>query len=316
MPGLPGSETMGPRFAVATGKCYGAPRSNTNGDGMGRAIGAGAIVLVAMAGAAHAAEIKCARPPEVSAIQAAAIQQDLMVAALTCNQVSDFNTFQTNYKDELRASDARLLGMFHRIFGFRRGEAEYHAFKTRLANDSSMRSIHNNPDYCREASLVFASALAPEKPSLDDIASGVQVTEESPVDSCEIRVAGGLKGTAIPTIVPVPNPARVAQLTPPSDPPAADAPPASMTPGDAPPPPDDVDAPAPHADATAPDAPAPDQSAAMQAPEPGVLPDPDQPLPSPSAKSDAPAAQPVEAEKKDDSGGWLSGITSDIGSIF
>ena len=285
---------------------------------MGRAIGAGAIVLVAMAGgAADAASIRCAKPPEVTAIQAAAIQQELMVAALTCNDVTNFNAFQTSYSSELRASDNTLLGMFHRLYGFRKGEVEYHAFKTRLANDSSMRSIHDNPNYCKEASLVFSSALAPEKPKLADFVAGVQVTDDdSPIDSCEIRVATGLKGAAIPTIVPQPNPVRVAQLASAPAEPVASAPPTPMTP-----PPPDAAAPPPPDASMAPDAsapadastPAPDQSAGMQAPEPGVLPDPGQPLPSPSAQSDTQAAPPA---KKDDSGGWISSVTSSIGDLF
>ena len=291
---------------------------------MERAIGAGAIVLVAMvAGTADAASIKCAKPPEVSAIQAAAIQQELMVAALTCNDVTNFNAFQTNFSSELRTSDNTLLGMFHRLYGYRKGEVEYHAFKTRLANDSSMRSIHDNPNYCKEASIVFSSALAPEKPRLADFVAGVQVTDDdSPIDSCEIRVETGLKGAAIPTIVPQPNPVRVAQLA--TDP-AASAPPTPMTPAAAPqaPAPDAAapdaeapDGPMPPADADAP--PPPDQNTGMQAPEPGVLPDPDQPLPSPSAKADAPASPPDDKQDdtKSDSGGWLSGITSSIGDLF
>jgi hypothetical protein len=148
---------------------------------------------------------------EVTAIQAAAIQQQLMVAALTCNEISRFNAFQTSYSQELRASDAALEKMFKRLFGAGGGEAQYHAFKTRLANNSSMRSISNNPDYCRVAGQVFDAALAGNKPTLADFVSGVPVSDPSPVDSCEIRVAVGLIGAKVaPNVVPKPNPLRVA----------------------------------------------------------------------------------------------------------
>lgn len=143
------------------------------------------------------------------------IQQELMVAALTCNEIEHFNAFQTSYGPELRTADARLERMFKRLYGAARGEAEYHAFKTRLANHSSIRSIRNNADYCREANLVFQAALTPDKPSLESFVAGVQVVEDSPVDSCQLRVAVGLAGAkAVPDVVPKPNPERISASAP------------------------------------------------------------------------------------------------------
>lgn len=181
--------------------------------------GAAALTAVLMAGSSIAAPApKCAKPEEVSAIQTAAIQQELMVAALTCNEIDHFNAFQTGYNRELRDSDATLEHMFKRLFGDGRGEAQYHAFKTRLANDSSMRSILDNPGYCQEARQVFAAALVPERPGLANFVATVPVTDESPVNSCEIRVAGGLSNLSSAsaptgTIVPKPNPMRMAMTT-------------------------------------------------------------------------------------------------------
>jgi hypothetical protein len=152
---------------------------------------------------------KCARADEVTAIQVAAVQQELMVAALTCDQVTNFNAFQTGFGPELRSSDATLNKMFKRIFGPRQGEAEFHAFKTRMANDSSIRSINDNRAYCQEAATVFASALAPAKPTLAGFVSGVTVQEASPVNSCDIRVASalpGLSGSTVTYIFPKPKP--------------------------------------------------------------------------------------------------------------
>lgn len=180
--------------------------------GMGLRAGTGAAALaVLMAGSAAWGASKCAKPDEVTAIQVASIQQELMVAALTCNEVPNFNAFQTGYAPELRASDGQLQRMFHRLYGFRRGEGEYHAFKTRLANNSSMRSIRNNPDFCKEAHQVFAAALVPSRPTLTVFVSGVQVYDQGPVDSCQIRVATGLAGAkTAPNVVPQPNPSREA----------------------------------------------------------------------------------------------------------
>ncbi len=138
------------------------------------------------------------------------VQQELMVAALTCNEVAHFNAFQTSFGPELRESDANLARMFRRLYGARHGEAEYHAFKTRLANHSSMRSIRDNVGYCHDASVAFDAALTASKPSLRDFVAGVQVVDDSPVNSCAMRVRVGLAG---PGIVPRPNPDRLASVT-------------------------------------------------------------------------------------------------------
>lgn len=171
-------------------------------------VGAVALALVTAANSGVAAP-RCATSDEVTAIQAAAIQQQLMVAALTCNQIEHFNAFQTSFNKELRRSDASLQRMFRRLYSGR-GDAEYHAFKTRLANDSSIRSIHDNPGYCHDAGIVFEAALIADKPSLASFVSGIEVIEQGPVDSCELRVAVGFSG--LPTVQPKPNPLRTAAL--------------------------------------------------------------------------------------------------------
>lgn len=179
---------------------------------MGRKTAAGLVCASAiLVGVGAMAAPRCAKPEEVTAIQAAMIQQELMVAALTCNEVEHFNAFQTSYGPELRISDAHLEKMFRRLYGNARGEAQYHAFKTRLANHSSMRSIRDNVGYCRDARAAFDAALAPSKPSLEAFVSSVQVVEESPVNSCQLRVRVGLNQTGTVPL-PRPNPERVADL--------------------------------------------------------------------------------------------------------
>jgi hypothetical protein len=172
--------------------------------------GVASAVILAFGANAMAAP-RCAKPDEVTAIQAAMIQQELMVAALTCNEVQHFNAFQTGFGPELRSSDAVLAHMFKRLYGAGRGEAEYHSFKTRLANHSSIRSIKDNVGYCQEAGTVFGEALTADKPSLGSFVAGVQVVEDYPVNSCQMRVQVGLAGAkAVPDVVPQPNPERVA----------------------------------------------------------------------------------------------------------
>ena len=153
----------------------------------------------------------CATSAEISAIQVAAVQQELTDAALACgpNEVALFNRFQKAFNAELRKSDATMMRMFKRLNGNRAGDAAYDSFKTRAIAHAEQRrtkpGAHDN--FCKTADVVFAAALAPDKPVLEDFVSGVPVNESSPVDSCEIRVAVALQGVqAGPDIMPTPRP--------------------------------------------------------------------------------------------------------------
>ena len=171
-----------------------------------------AMSLIAMSAAqARTVSSACASAVEIHAIQVAAVHQELTDAALACGpkSVSLFNRFQTIFSKELRRSDATMLSMFKRLNGNARGNAAYDSFKTRTIARAEIRrtkpGAHDN--FCRAAELVFAAALAPDKPVLEDFVSGVPVNETSPVDSCEIKVAVALQGVQVgPDIMPTPRP--------------------------------------------------------------------------------------------------------------
>jgi hypothetical protein len=201
--------------------------------GVARKLMAGSCVLAfclaATAGAEAKKASKCANPAEVTAMQASAVQQELMDAALTCGEAAqtNYNAFQTSFGPELRRSDKTLLSMFRRVLGFKKGDAAYNLYKTELASKAELRRLRGGHlDFCTAANLVISAALAPERPSLNDFVGGVQVRDiEGPVQSCQIEVAVTLQGAmAGPDIVPKPNPLRVAALTLPPPPPVSPAP--------------------------------------------------------------------------------------------
>ncbi len=213
--------------------------------------------LLATDAAAARRKSLCADGTDVSALQTAAVQQALMDSALGCGQewLQKFNTFQTSFGPELRRSDRALLTFFKRIYGPRKGDAEYNLFKTNMASKAEIKRVRNITDFCASANLVFAAALADAKPALTEFVAGVQIVEdETPIGKCEVQVALTLKGAmAAPDIMPTPNPLRLAVVEPPLPTPA------SLTMG-----------PLPHrSDATA-DAAAPAQpeQAAQPAPQP------------------------------------------------
>jgi len=161
---------------------------------------------------ARAVSSACASTAEISAIQVSAIVQELTDAALTCGPetMTKMSRFQIVFQNELRRSDATLKTMFKRLNGARAGEAAYDSFKTRAINHAEQRRIKPgaHANFCRTASVVFAAALAPDKPVLEDFVSGVPVNEANPVDTCEIKVAVALQGVQVgPDIFPTARPA-------------------------------------------------------------------------------------------------------------
>ena len=169
--------------------------------------GAAALMLTCMAGNVWAAASGCARPEDMTAIKAAAVQQRLMVAALSCDSVQLYNKFVTSYQKELQASDRALQNFFRRLNG-RTGTEDYHAFKTRLANASSMQSIGDITGYCDNAKQVFAAALDTAKTNLAVFVSGQTTSADNAFAPCQFRTASA--GTAVvdsdaPESVPVPH---------------------------------------------------------------------------------------------------------------
>ena len=74
---------------------------------------ASVLALITMT-APLAAAPKCATPVDVAAFRSAAIQQQLMVAALTCNQLDQYNRYVVAYRSELQRSDNELKSYFIR----------------------------------------------------------------------------------------------------------------------------------------------------------------------------------------------------------
>jgi hypothetical protein len=176
-------------------------------------VGAIALAMVTVAGGAFGAP-RCASSDEVTAIQAEVVHELLMNAGLYCGDAgrNRYNAYQSRYIPERLRTSATLMRMFKRLNG-RAGEPEYHAFTTRVANNYSIRAIHDNAEFCHTANIVFDAAMIADKPTLASFVSGIEVTDQGPVDSCQLRVAVGLKDV-IPPVVPKPNPVRMATLVP------------------------------------------------------------------------------------------------------
>ena len=158
------------------------------------------VALSCVTANAWAAGAVCAKPQETHALQAAAVQQRLMVAALSCDAVAAYNRFVLAYQKELQSSDRALQSFFRRL-NARTGTADYHAYKTRLANASSIQSIGNITEYCASAKQIFSSALETGKATLAAFLSSQTASNDYP--ACVTQMAG--ENAQPPANVPIPR---------------------------------------------------------------------------------------------------------------
>lgn len=251
-----------------------------------------AIGLVAWGVLAASAEagLVCATPQEMKVLQSAALQQQLMVAALTCHMSDDYNRFVTAYRSRILQSDRALRAFFA---GAPRGE-DYNAYKTRIANAVSLRSLHD-PRFCESARQVFDLALgrsgerrglAPEPPQLIDTGyEGCRPVEDRLI---EAQAAPHPAPRPAPPTRVAAAPARVAAAAP-----ARPAAPAQRPVA----PPTRVAVAMPHpAAAPRPAAPVHPAPVAATPPQPVVLPPPPQPAPgTPQLATAAPLVAPHPA---------------------
>ncbi len=168
-----------------------------------------AMTAFAALSVAAQAALVCATAPELKVLQSTALQQQLMVAALTCQMRGDYDRFVAVYRDGLIQSDTALKAFFA---ARPRGE-DYHAYKTRIANAASLRSVRD-PQFCNSARKVFDMALgrrlerrglAPEPPQLVDTGyEGCRAVDNRLI---EAKVQPAAKVAAIPR--PAPRPAGV-----------------------------------------------------------------------------------------------------------
>jgi hypothetical protein len=117
------------------------------------AIGAG---LLAMAANSAQAAQSCAKASDAAALRARMLQTELMVAALSCDQKDDYNSFVMHYRPQLKKSGTELKRYFDRSYG-RHSSQELNSFITRLANEASKRSLSDIGKFCNDAKAAFAT---------------------------------------------------------------------------------------------------------------------------------------------------------------
>ncbi len=153
-------------------------------------VAAASLAVSAMAGQAWAEGV-CAGAKDLSAMQVASVQQQLMVAALACetDDVTLYNSFVATYQKELITSDEALQSWFLRRAPSS-GTEDYHAFKTKMANRYSARSAADRAAFCKSAEGLFHQALAGRKQSLASFALAQPMAMDAGYAVCGDAVKG------------------------------------------------------------------------------------------------------------------------------
>jgi len=174
------------------------------------------VTLLAMTAQASASTL--CDPGAAAALKTAAVQQELMVAGLTCGDIGAYNRFVLDYQPGLQKSDADLMAWFRSRDG---SEAGYDSYKTKLANLAAGKSGADTARYCASAARQFAAAAA-QGQTLENFVSSDRLLIAAPeacavkYDVVDVAVAGvpphdmpaAPFGPALDTAPPAPAAAR------------------------------------------------------------------------------------------------------------
>ena len=121
-----------------------------------------------MPGSGLAKAATCANSKDLEALGVRVLQTELMVAALTCGQQDQYNTFVKTYKGELVKHGRALRSLFKRVYGSSH-KRRLNGFVTKLANDSSQRSNGARQGYCMLATELFNETLTKAPQNLTSV---------------------------------------------------------------------------------------------------------------------------------------------------
>lgn len=121
-----------------------------------RSLAAGLAVLLLVPTIASAQV--CVRPAEKVGFDIRALQSQLMVAALSCNQHDDYNAFVRKYQSEVATAFRNVAEHFRRTAG-RTHQRDLDQYITQLANGQSQMSIARGSFFCREQAPLFQAAM-------------------------------------------------------------------------------------------------------------------------------------------------------------
>lgn len=130
----------------------------------------------------------CAASVDQTSLQVRMLQTELMVAALTCNQRTDYNAFVTRFQPELTLQGKHLVSFFKQKHGAGSAKA-LNGFITRIANESSRRGMQKRGEFCRNAASIHASSKKIQPTGLARYAQAQPFANLHGVKACATKIA-------------------------------------------------------------------------------------------------------------------------------
>ncbi len=124
----------------------------------------GVLAAVAFPGLALG---NCLRPAEATAFDVRALQSQLMVVALSCQQHDAYNAFVTRFQPQLGQAHTQVTAHFRRVAG-RQSQRAMDQYITNLANNHMQEGIRQGSHFCQNQMPLFQQAM--QARDLNDLA--------------------------------------------------------------------------------------------------------------------------------------------------
>ncbi|MBM3950159.1 MAG: hypothetical protein FJ311_01740 [Rhodospirillales bacterium] len=115
-------------------------------------------LLFALTASAGAQASVCLRPGDEAALNSKALQSELMVSALACEEAARYNTWVRRFQAEIAANGVVLKRIFRQAYGTA-GDTRLGQFVTALANEAATRSAVEKTDFCVGTARVLDRVL-------------------------------------------------------------------------------------------------------------------------------------------------------------
>ncbi len=145
------------------------------------------LALAAVFGVAGSALASvCVRPGDEAALNSKALQSELMVAALACEETARYNAWVRKFEPELVANGAVLKRIFRQAYGVT-ADTRLGQFVTALANDAAWRSAVEKGGFCLATAGVFDRVLSMSGPEFRAFVAGPDFAGRHDFAECGAR---------------------------------------------------------------------------------------------------------------------------------
>lgn len=146
------------------------------------------VIGLGLAFPAFANAAPCVANDELAPLQVRILQTELMVAALTCNQRTDYNSFVTRFQPQLSSHGKSLQSFFKQKYGSGSARA-LNGFVTRIANESSRRGMLKRGQFCHDTAAIHTNSKEIAPSGLPAFAKNQRFASLHGITPCPVKVA-------------------------------------------------------------------------------------------------------------------------------